>query len=688
MKSPLPLLATAVFLLLTSGLSLGDAPQPKTIPLRIEADALLALTHGPHTSHALTRDRYFRLYHFPGMYRGGVAAHLRFLRVSPGRGTGPFFGDDGGDSLRFGKTDSEDGTIEAFAKMASAGALEHPGATYAAAGGSFPEFQKPGSASTGEGAVEPTMKVKHNRAIQPEDQGHVAELIHRWLERLSVTGAPSPGFYSPVNEPDASWKSGPTSSLDHANFVRALALQLRETQPDVRVSGPCTAWPYPGEDWKRWGAAGWERALIETAGDVLGAYDFHLYTKELWAYGPESPGFKPERKMPIANLFASESLGHPEIMEFGKADVLLDLVAALHLARWGRPVPPVIISEFGRQGITPQLGPWANDYLYFLYSATVTRMWMRLMDRPEIELTVPFILPESDPGYGPQRGQALATRPGAPDNITTQKTPLAGWLEMFRSIEGERVPVKWGTTDPALARGLFAVACRNASGLQILIHNATPDAIDVPLQLGDSQPWPSGVRVARTRWEGAVPVDHRVPTPENSTWRRDHEALEVLASPRLELQGEETALVTIPWVESPKRQIITARHYAPQFLQGLSDRSVAEFTFSLDDEDLNEAKNARLVLGYSAPVGPAKGTGALRVLWDGASSPATVFPGLTEGWRQIAVPVEVEVPVEQVHSGTWKIRVDGENETLPPGSRIVSARLDIQKELAITSQSP
>lgn len=318
--------------LLSSSTLRGDNPAGTT--LTIESDALLALSNGPHSAREISRDRYFRLYHFPGMYKGEVSALLRELRVAPGRGTGPYFGDDGGDKLRFGRAETEKATIEEFVNMAARAAIEHPGAPYAAAGGSFPDFPSdPTSSDAAAGSVEPTMKVGHSRAVAPRDWPEASGLLARWLQKMKQSGVALPSFFSPVNEPDASWKAGPGSAGEHADFVREVALSLRESAPEVRVSGPCTAWPYPGADWKRWEPGGWERIFIETAGDVVGGYDFHLYTKELWAYGPESPGFDPARKMPTPNLFQSLSLGHPEIMEFGKSEVLLDLVQSLHQAR-------------------------------------------------------------------------------------------------------------------------------------------------------------------------------------------------------------------------------------------------------------------------------------------------------------------------------------------------------------------
>lgn len=661
----------------------GDNPGKAHATLIINAEANLAQVNGPHTTTAVTRDRYFRLYHFPGMYAGEVAAGLRGLNVAPGRGTGPYFGDDGGDKLRFGRGTTEEATIDKFIAMARRAAMEHPGSSYAAAGGSFPDFSaERRRAAAGDSQVEPTMKVGHSRAVAREDWPEVGAMLERWLKAMRQSSATLPTFFSPVNEPDASWKGGAGSSMQHAELVRNLALRFRESHPELRISGPCTAWPFPGEDWRRWGPQGWERAFIEKAGDVVGGYDFHFYTKELWAYGPESPGYKAERKLPTANLFANLNLGHPEIMDFGKADVLLDLVQAIHLAKWNTATPPLLISEFGRQGITPQLGPWANDYLYYLYATTVTRLWMGFMDRPEIALTVPFILPESDEGYGPLRGQALATRPGAPADMRTVVTPLADFIAFFHNFEGDRVPTVWQSGNRVLLRGLFAVAVRSDVTIEILMHNATPQAVKVGLELIGLDRWPEGAQVARMRWEGAIPTDHRTPAPESSTWRRDLAPSEILTSPELLLEPEETVLLRLPIAKPPTRQVVRSRLYAPEFLQPITPDSSAVVSFAITPENLTGAIGAELVLGFAAPTG--LNHGRLGVSWSGTAKPQAVELGIEEGWRQIAVPVTIPIPVEDLTAGNWKVAVSDLDKQLPPGSRIVSARLDIQSELPIT----
>ncbi len=646
--------------------------------LTVEADARLALVAGPHTAAEITRDRYFRLYHFPGMFDDTLAAELRALRAAPARGTGPYLKDHGGDTERLNWTTDAAASADRYAELYRRATNQHPGATHAIAGGSYPTCQpmtKPGAANQ---TTDATMHVSYNRAVAPADFAANADVIAAWFDRLAAAGVSKPRYFAPFNEPDVSWKSGQNLALTHAAFARSVALRLRADHPDVLVSGPCTSWPYPGEKWTRWQANGWERAFIEQAGDVAGAYDFHFYTKEFWAYGKESPGFKPELTQPTPNLHASLWNGHHQLLDFGKGEALLDLTQSLHLAKWGRPSPPVIISEFGRQGITPQLGSWANDYLSYLYGTTVTRLWMMFMDRPEVALTVPFILPVSDAGYGAKRGQALYTRPGAPADMTPQVTPLRDFYGFFRELEGERVPAAWSGLDPRQSVGVFTIAARRGDTLFVLVHNAsaTPLAFDLQLPANAA---PGGT-IQRMRWEGPVPADHRAPTPADGRWRRDLAGTERFTGPRLALAAEETALLRLMLSAPASRQVVVSRHYAPQNLQPIAAGQPAPFTFTLPAVEKSTA--AEIVFTFAAPAGGKPGQSLVLAL-NGTALVGRADLGLLAGWRHPVHPFRVAVPPALLKAGLNTFTVSVGESGVPADSQIVSARLELRLEAPI-----
>lgn len=675
--SPFKILAPVVLFAISASAS-GKAV------LHLEADARLALVNGPHTASEITRDRYFRLYHFPGMFDETLAADLRALRSAPARGTGPYLSDKGGDTSRLAWTTQVEESSDRYAAIYRRGARQHPGATHAIAGGSYPTCRPMVDPGAAKRTTDATMHVKYNRTVEPEQAEENAGVIARWLDGISAADAPKPRYFSPFNEPDVSWKAGENLSLKHAHFARTLALRLRDNHPDVLVSGPSTSWPYPGEDWARWRPAGWERAFVEQVGDVAGAYDFHFYTKDFWAYGTESPGFKPELHQSSPNLHSTLWTGHHQMLDFGKAEAILELTQSLHLAKWKRSSPPVIVSEFGRQGLTPQLGPWANDYLYYLYGTTVTRMWMMLMDRPEVTLTVPFILPVGDTGYGPKRGQALYTRPGAPDDMTPVVTPLRDFYGFFRDFEGERVPTKWTGLDPKQAIGLFTIAARRGNTLFVLIHNAADAPLGFDLSLPEGMKVAGETTIQRMRWEGSVPADHRAPTPEDGRWRRDLHAVERVTGPEVDLAAEETALLRIPMETAATRQVVVESHHAPQNMQALGPDRPAEFEFTLPTgKPPGKVTDAGLVLVFAAPKGGRAGQ-TLQVTLNG--TPLADHPdlGLLENWRHPVHPFEVAVPPELLRDGVNTLAVAASGG-LPDSSQIVTARLDVRHEAPISA---
>lgn len=651
--------------------------------LTIEADARLALVNGPHVAAEITRDRYFRLYHFPGMFDEALAAEMRSLRVAPARGTGPYLKDRGGDTDRLNW--AQDATVSAdrYAALYHRAALDHPGATHAIAGGSYPTCRPMTATGAATTATDATMHVSYNRAVAPADFDATADLIATWLDRVAAGGGTKPRYYSPFNEPDVSWKAGANLATNHADLARTIALRLRANHPDVLLSGPSSSWPYPGEKWARWQPTGWERAFIERAGDVVGAYDFHFYTKEFWAYGAESPGHRAELRQPSPNLHASLWNGHHQLLDFGKGEALLDLTQSLHLAKWDRPSPPVIISEFGRQGITPQLGPWANDYLSYLYGTTVTRLWMMFMDRPEITLTVPFILPVSDAGYGSRRGQALYTRPGAPADMTPVVTPLRDFYGFFRDFEGERVPASWSGLDPRQAVGVFTIAARRGNTLFVLLHNAaaSPLAFDLQLPGAPAATLPAGSAIQRMRWEGTIPADNRAPTPAGSRWRRDLAATEPLHSLRLELAAEETALLQFPIAQPAVRQVVIEKHYAPENLRPLAADTPPSFTFTLPPPRQHPAapSEAELILTFAATSDARPGQ-TLALTLNGTALTAQPDLGLLEGWLHPIHPFRIPLPAGLLKPGSNTLSVSPGSTGLPPESQIVSARLELRHE--------
>ena len=645
------------------------ATQLQAATLRVEPDVKLELRAGPHSVSDINRQRYFRTYHIPGMFSDERAAEMIALGISPARGTGPYLAHNGGDSERAGWSPKLEKQFDKYVAFYRKAEKRYPGAPHAMAGGNYPKQKKP-IEEADPAQVDATMKTSHLNGVHPDDFEQGIDLIDRWLDTIRRGGGSLPRFFSPLNEPDAAWKSSPNPSQDHADFARLMAIALKEKYPEVKISGPCTAWSHPNTDWSRWFKSGWERRFIETAGDVAGAYDLHFYSKEYWAYSTNSPGFNPQNKLASPNLFEGLKNGNPYIWDFGKAEAYLDLVYAHHQAAWGTPSLPVIISEFGRQGITPQKGPWASDYLYYLYGTTVTRMWMGFMDRPEIELTVPFILPVSGAGYAPLRGQTLYTRPHAPEDMTLEPTPLLEFYGFFQGLEGDRVSAQWDGITPEQSTGLFAVAARNGDELQILLHNALPRPLEINLDPG-TEALAGSARIARMRWEGDVPRDYTQKT--DGMWRIDRAAKEQVNLSKLTLSGEETAIVKIKLsTQQPSRKIISERFYANQTLRALGEQPT-EFTIDLPAKAIEG--RAALVVGLSTPTGFSP-EAELSVRVNGYDASAEL--GFTQGTRNLLTPVRLPIPAGILQPGTNTVQFVLNNDASTQGAKIATVRVDLQ----------
>lgn len=507
--------------------------------LRVAPDTRLEIESGPHRVGEFERERYFRTYQFPGLYGADVNKELKELGAPPGRGIGPGFGMED-DPLKDEAARQEmERVFGRWTGSSLAAAAQFPGLTYAMAGGGE-SWPKPWLRSARGGqAADPSMSAHAaKRGLEPQYFGAAADAVADWLRRITAAGGLVPSFYSVINEPDASYE-------DIGAFIayhRTMAARLAQEFPGLRMTGPCTAWGYPGADFARWDS-GWEGRFIDEAGDTVRAYDFHFYSKGYWAFIEESEGWDPAMQQDNPSLHAVQRTGVGTVWDFGRLSAFLDMVATRHLARWGGEPPAVIVSEFGRQGIHRQKGPWENEFKSLLYINTVVRMWMTFFARPEVELTVPFILPRSGGINDETRGQALYNRPGFPADDSLKATPFVRFYQTFTELAGTRVDAQW--ENPAEAPdGVFSLALREGGKLRVLLHNGRAFGNDFPVGLAV----PAGAKLVEARsirWEGLLP-ERIDPAPEGrlvfddraGAWQGDGGGFVSV------LRGEETQLLT------------------------------------------------------------------------------------------------------------------------------------------------
>ncbi|MEO0793854.1 MAG: hypothetical protein AAFX93_01755 [Verrucomicrobiota bacterium] len=658
------LLATII-----ASLSIANAVA-EPVTLKIEPELVLELKAGPHKIDDVARERYFRTYHIPGMFSDEQAAWMKELNISPGRGTGPYLGHNGGDTQRAGWAPKLQKQFDNYVRIYRNADERYPGVLHSLSGGNYPGSNQVTHGDNG-AEVDSTMLTKDRKGVHPDDIELNVDLIDEWVSTIKAGGANPPRYFTPLNEPDAAWGKTPDPAYDHAMFARQLAELFENKHPDVLLSGPSSAWPHPRSDWRRWQDSGWERIFIEEVGDVAGAYDLHVYSKEGWASSAGiTRNHRPEQQQPEPSMYKAFLNGNQYVWDFGKIESFMDLVYAHHQATWGGPSLPLIITEFGRQGITPQKGPWFNDYSYYLFGTTITRLWMAFMDRPEIQLTVPFILPVSDPGYAQQRGQALYTRPGYPDDMSLQPTLLLDFYKFYRNFEGTRVPASWVGIDAQNELGLFLIAARNDDELLVLLHNAPDEELQLNLDLGFDVA-KGDATIARMRWDGEYPEDY---TAKEITgkWRIDTEAKEVIDPTELVLAPEETAIVKVklPSAELKGTRVVE-RFYASQTIKPLGSEP-ATYRIDLPSKRINE--EATLVVSVSAPKGFTKGT-VLTADVNGFSQEFDL--GIAEGSVDLLAPIRLPLPASALIAGDNEISLKLSAGKAPKAT-IGTVRIDTQ----------
>ncbi len=549
---------------------MGWAEADNTVhTLLVEPGLRREIKLGTFTMAELDRDRYFRSYHMPGLFSEERDRDLASIGATPGRGTGLYLsydkqhtyddpvggqvGKSGGNQERPQRSDFSENDFQSLVKHETSKWI----GVYQQAAARFSDLKH---ALALNAAFPEAMRRDGKRGIlAPDKYAEFSSHVVNFFSELKSAGASIPAWFTTLNEPGADW-----GGEEFAEYSSVMAKAMAAAHPEIKVAGPCSAWPYPLGDWKRWDS--FERPFIEKAGKDVGAYDLHLYSKGYWAYTDERLMSDPlHKKQDNPSLHATQRAGVGTVWDYGRADGLLDLFAAHHRRVWKEDPKPMIISEFGRQGIEPQLGPWQNDFKPWLYMTTVTRLWMTFMERPEVELAVPFITGESCRDYGAKRGQAVYNRPSAPDDTGVQPTRFPEFYQFFRDLEGARVQTKWTGRGGAGVRDISSRAFLDGSTLYILLHNGNgyPDGkqrVKVDIATGDdaqgNKITVKQAGIKRLLWEGPVPADHTSPNLEGAL-RIDTDYREINPLEPLELAGEETALVRLQLSAAPVQQTVT-----------------------------------------------------------------------------------------------------------------------------------
>jgi arylsulfatase A-like enzyme len=653
----------------------------ETIRIEIHADTLRRIEAGPFSKSELERDIYFRSYHVPGMFSDERSRELLAIGAVPGRGTNSFPLEPGGKGEAFSaasRRKSLEGLVDTYGRAAE----RYPGMVHALAHNHFTGWMRQSAVDPQtKDLLEDWEKLSKADVLRTDLYEPMADLLVDWFSNLKKRGVDLPNFYSVKNEPTFEWKIG-----DFNRYTIGVARKVHPVHPEVRITGPCSAWPYPGAAFDKWSNR--EKLFIDAAGGEVGGYDLHFYSKGFWSLPPE-PKWQAQCVV-SASLHESQRLGVSTVWDFGRSSAYLDLWNAYHLATWGGELKPMIISEFGRQTIHPQFGPWLNDFKPWLYMNTVVRQWMNFMDRPEVRLTVPFILPESDEGYAPRRGQAVYTRPGAPESLQLTRTRFHEFFSFFRDLRGTRVDYAI-TAGVAKARGrLFVQPFREGRNLNVLIHNGGgyprgSVKVELAVLLEGLAVRPARIAGKRIFFEGPVPAPEAGARIDGMLFISPCDGYEPVEGPVLELAGEETRIVRIeldPEAGAPVRERIERRIYSTDTLAPLAMHRDAEARVHVAPKRLAEAVAARLVLSLARNEGFERNP---TVLLNGRGV-GQLDLSFSRGVAEFHAPVEVGIPVDALRPGENLVKVRFDESVQGGHPFLVSTRLDLIAERRLAAR--
>lgn len=412
--------------------------------------------------------------------------------------------------------------------------------------------------------------------------------INAWLNTLKANNIPLPTWFTLHNEPTQSWNIN-----DIAKFHRIMANAVHTKHSNVQVFGPCWAWTFPGHDLSVWQK--FYADFIAATQNSLDGYDMHTYSKGYWAY--DSINYKGNRndmtkKQNHPSLFKGMYNGNENVYDFGTLESQLNMIQAIQNTLYGTGPKPVIISEYGRQSIEPQFGPWENDFKFFLYMTSVIRQMMLYMNHPEVQLAVPFIVSRSGAGYAPNRGQAVYNFQNDPNNKKHSATPLLQFYNFFKDVSGERLYYEVESSKKTFSEyqvfrdGDF-VYLMGHYGKTIGEHTLNLNVKLDEIRDGDIL----SMDIKRLKWEGEYPEPHDSKNFDGCL-KIDSVYQSLTSLNNISIDGEETVIVRIEFEPSSKTtsKVVEEAFYANGYLSKVDKNTPHEIKFNLSQAPLNAIK--------------------------------------------------------------------------------------------------
>lgn len=361
-----------------------------------------------------------------------------------------------------------------------------------------------------------------------------------------------PDWVTVFNEPSG-W-----SGAELAKATRVLSDMLKEQYPNIKIGGPTYAWPHTDLNYS---FKEWENTIkeyIDGVGNSVDFYDMHMYTKAFWAQDGSRV------KDPFT--FASERETKVDTWETGKLELFYDLIEAYQFEKWGT-VKPILATEFGNQSIQPQTGPWENEFKPFMFMNTIMDNWMRFVERPEVELSIPFILTESPNSL---RGMALLNK------TYGGWTRFKDFYEMVKDLKGERIPLTVEDSMKSSSRNIMARAFKDGENVYVWLHNneypienTTKVNLETILPKGKNgeplEVLSAGIK--RMKWQGEIPYPHNNPNPDGLL-TIDKEFKDLNDFSEISMVGMETSIIKLTLSENIRLDKVQTEEvfYAPQTL--------------------------------------------------------------------------------------------------------------------------
>lgn len=280
-----------------------------------------------------------------------------------------------------------------------------------------------------------------------------AHFIKDYFGNGGTTGQPKPAFVEIVNEP--LWEL--YNDIDRAfKYHKTIANEIRKLDPEIKISGYCTAFPNLEEDnFQRWENR-WKK-FIDVAGKDMDMWSLHLYD------APSIDGGTSKKLRRGSNVEAT-----------------LDMIEQYSTIKFGK-AKPFIISEFGASSHDYK-GAW-HPYNDYLQNVSCNAMTMQFMERSNnIAQAINYTMLKASWGTTDVNNvwsARLLRRENEPESLTGKwvYSDRVQYYQLWANVKGKRVDVKSHDLD------ILADAYVDGNKAYVILNNLAEEDKDLKLHL-------------------------------------------------------------------------------------------------------------------------------------------------------------------------------------------------------------